>query len=115
VFEETGLRLRVIRGEDEAWLVARAFDEFDPGRPAVLCDSGGSTLGWGSLRRGDTTCGEACPRGVGNTVRFAHLRDRPEPCQRLSGSHCDGALGKIRVESGCGLIVTGGTSVLRAG
>jgi predicted Ser/Thr protein kinase len=108
---ETGVRLRLISGADEARLMARGLSELPLRPPAMLCDLGGATLEWVWLRDGHEPEFGSVPLGaIRNEYRLAPLRDTPEAYLRESDAVCDAALASIGVDEPVNIVFTGGTS-----
>ncbi len=108
---ETGVRLRVISGEDEAKLMARAFLLTGRGGSFLLSDLGGATLEWAWIEEGKpTNCGSLPLGAIRNEHLFRRLRGDPESYLRESAIHCDSRLEALPAVPGTAILVTGGTA-----
>jgi exopolyphosphatase/guanosine-5'-triphosphate,3'-diphosphate pyrophosphatase len=108
---ETGIRIRVISGEDEAILMARSFCMDRAAGPTLLCDIGGATTQWAVVLGGKPAGFGTLPLGaIRNEYRFRHLRKDLEAYLRECAGHCDSLLAGVEVPSGASVRPTGGTA-----
>ena len=108
---ETGIRIRVISGEDEARLMARASPERKRAGTFLLCDLGGATTEWARIQNGAGTAWGSLPLGaIRNEYRFRHLRGDPEEYVRRSRVYCDEHLGALPAIPGTAVLAAGGTA-----
>ena len=85
VMSETGVRIRVISGSDEAQLMARGFREYSDERPVLFCDLGGATMEWAYLKDEDRGKWGASPWGRSATSTSSTTS------RRIRSSTCGGA------------------------
>jgi exopolyphosphatase/pppGpp-phosphohydrolase len=108
---QTGVRVRVISGEDEAKLMAKDFSEQAGGDPAFLIDLGGATMEWVWFKEGRSkACGSLPLGAIRNEYAFRHLRDEPERYLEESAAHCDRLLAPLPFEETTRAVATGGTA-----
>jgi predicted Ser/Thr protein kinase len=108
---ETGVRLRLISGADEARLMARGLRELPTALPTLLCDLGGATLEWMWLRRDRPPQFGSLPLGaIRNQYRLAPHLATPAEYLRESDALCDAQLDRLPVEGPLHVMVTGGTT-----
>src|SRR4030095_3499734 len=108
---ETGVRVRVITGEDEAKLMAKAFPKEKRAKLAVLADLGGATTEWAAIDGGDVrACGSLPLGAIRNEYRFRRLRSDPERYLAESAEHCDAVLAPVSAPGGASVLATGGTA-----
>jgi predicted Ser/Thr protein kinase len=108
---ETGVRLRLISGTDEARLMARGLRELPAELPALLCDLGGATLEWMWLRRDRPPTFGSLPLGaIRNQYRLAPFLAAPDEYLRESDAFCDVQLDRLPVEGRVHVMFTGGTT-----
>jgi exopolyphosphatase / guanosine-5'-triphosphate,3'-diphosphate pyrophosphatase len=108
---ETGVRLRVISGEDEAKLMARSFLLAGRGGAFLLCDLGGATLEWAFIEQGtQLKCGSLPLGAIRNEHLFRRLRGNPESYLRESALFCDSRLAVLPAVPGTAILATGGTA-----
>jgi len=111
VGRHTGLRIRVISGEDEARLMAKCLPAEKRQGVVVLCDLGGATLQWTWIEDGKTKGWGSQPLGaIRNEYEFRHLRTRLEEYLRESTKYCDERLLALPVLDGGTVLATGGTA-----
>lgn len=113
VMTETGVRIRVISGSDEAQLMARGFREYSDERPVLFCDLGGATMEWAYLKDEDRGKWGSQPLGaIRNEYLFDDLKKDPVEYLRRSSEYCDARLADWPVEYAPDLkvVATGGTS-----
>ena len=109
---ETGVRIRVISGADEAMLMARGFRDLHIDAPAVLCDLGGATLEWvfmdesGSARSGSERLG-----AIRNEYAFAALKGSPDEYLERSAAYCDEILAQLPWTGTPVVVAAGGTAL----
>jgi exopolyphosphatase/guanosine-5'-triphosphate,3'-diphosphate pyrophosphatase len=106
-----GLRLRVIRGEDEARLMAKCY-ETRPGQESTLLgDLGGASLEWVWIRKGASPAWGSVPLGaIRNHYLFGALKDAPEELLRRSREYCRSCLEALPIPAGTPVTTTGGTA-----
>jgi len=108
---ETGVRPRVISGQDEAALMARGFRELGISAPAVMCDLGGASLEWAFMPgRGAAQSGSLPLGAIRNKYRFARLEHAPQEWLAQSSAYCDEALATLPVAGAPRIVATGGTA-----
>jgi exopolyphosphatase/guanosine-5'-triphosphate,3'-diphosphate pyrophosphatase len=108
---ETGVRVRVISGPDEAGLMARGFRDQAIATPALLCDLGGATMEWAWFGAGgESECGSEPLGAIRNEYLFAKWRARPDEYLERSVRHCDGALARLPCSPSAAVVATGGTA-----
>lgn len=96
VLRETGVRMRIISGSDEAGLMARCFAVGDPGRSAFIFDLGGATLEWALLIGGSHRDRGSLPLGAirGEYALREHRGDLAAYLQH-GASWCDRVLATL--------------------
>ncbi len=108
---ETGVRIRVISGRDEATLMGRGFRELPVTAPAMLCDLGGATMEWVWLGgAGESVCGSAPLGAIRNHYRFPEVGADPAAFVQRSAEHCDQILTELPSAPSAQLVATGGTA-----
>lgn len=111
ILKETGVRPRVIGGDDEASLMARGFRELAIAPPAVMCDLGGASLEWAYMPREGATRSGSLPLGaIRLSYQLAHLEGSPEEHRAAAAAACDAVLARMAVEAGARVVATGGTA-----
>ncbi len=110
VQSETGVRVRVIGGRDEAKLMARTFTA--PASETVLLgDLGGATTEWARIDAGRLRdCGSVRLGAIRNHCRFARYRRSPEEFARRNREYCDAALAELPISPPTRVLATGGTA-----
>lgn len=107
---ETGIRPRVISGQDEAALMARGFRELAIAPPAVMVDLGGASLEWAWLPASGSQRSGSLPLGaIRNQYRFAALEGTAEH-RRAAAAHCDQLLAPLPIVAPARVVATGGTA-----
>jgi exopolyphosphatase/guanosine-5'-triphosphate,3'-diphosphate pyrophosphatase len=111
VRDETGVRLRVISGQDEAKLMARDYQSPRGPEPAFLFDLGGATTEWACFESGAAKAWGSLPLGA---IRNEYLfpgdhKDAGEYLQKHA-AHCDEVLARLPVRAPSRAIATGGTA-----
>ncbi|HTM19496.1 MAG TPA: hypothetical protein VL172_03280 [Kofleriaceae bacterium] len=108
---ETGIRPRVISGQDEAALMARGFRELAIAAPAVMVDLGGASLEWAWMPQAGTVRSGSLPLGaIRNKYRFADREGDPAGYLEASRAHCDQALATLPITGRARVVATGGTA-----
>jgi exopolyphosphatase/pppGpp-phosphohydrolase len=108
---QTGIRLRVITGEDEAKLMAKGFARAPRGGSVLLCDLGGATTEWAWMLDGAAQSWGSLPLGaIRNEYRFGSLRGDAAGYLTASSEHCDKVLASLVVPSPTNVMATGGTA-----
>ncbi len=108
--EQTGVRPRVISGQDEAALMARGFRELHVAPPAVMVDLGGSSLEWAWMPHGaGVRSGSLALGAIRNKYRFAD-REGSADYVSASAAHCDAALAGLPITGTARVVATGGTA-----
>ena len=107
----TGVRIRVISGEDEAMLMARGFARQGFDEPVILCDLGGATTEWVWLKEGRRGQWGSLPLGaIRNEYKFRNFRDLPVDYLQRSSSYCDSVLKFLPFNRPVKVLATGGTA-----
>ena len=111
VKEETGVRIRVIGGADEAKLMSRDFRNHSKDSSVFLFDLGGATMEWAWFEEGNSRGWGSLPLGaIRNEYSFRHLSsDHPKYLQE-SAFYCDHQLEKLPLKERVEIIGTGGTT-----
>jgi exopolyphosphatase/guanosine-5'-triphosphate,3'-diphosphate pyrophosphatase len=111
ILDETGVRVRVISGADEAKLMARDFHASSGGGSAFLFDLGGATMEWAWFDRGAHRNWGSLPLGaIRNEYLFRrHAGDRVHYVQ-ASSAHIDAELRRLPFDSIERVVGTGGTA-----
>jgi exopolyphosphatase/pppGpp-phosphohydrolase len=108
---ETGIRVRVISGQDEARLMARAFVRESRAGSFLICDLGGATTQWAWVEDGAIRALGSLPLGaIRNEYRFRELKDDPPEYLRIASRYCDDRLGDVPEVPSTSLLATGGTA-----
>ncbi len=108
--KESGLRLRVISGKDEAKLMARGFKAKSSGS-VVLGDLGGATTEWAWIEGGRTKSWGSLRLGaIRQGCLLRELEDQPESYLEKGRELCDLELRGLPVETKSALLFTGGTA-----
>jgi len=112
VKKETGIRIRVISGIDEARLMARDFHLQSTGSgPTLLVDLGGATLEWAYMDGHIYRDWGSLPLGaIRNQHRFEGDQKDPALYLQKSSKYCDEALRSIPVHGALQVVATGGTA-----
>ncbi len=107
---ETGLRIRVITGEDEAKLMAKDFAAQTAGESIFLFDLGGATMEWAWFEASTAKqCGSVPLGAIRNEYAFRRLRKDHAAYLADSVAFCDGRLKSLPVVGSATVIGTGGT------
>lgn len=107
----TGVRIRVISGEDEAMLMARGFARQGFDEPVILCDLGGATTEWVWLKDGRRGQWGSMPLGaIRNEYKFRNFRDLPVDYLQRSSSYCDSVLKFLPFNRPVKVLATGGSA-----
>jgi len=108
---ETGLRLRVISGEDEARLMAKDFLKRRGLVSAYVFDLGGATTEWALIEAGSIDHWGSLPLGaIRQQHFFKHLQGDPASYLKETAAGCDGCLKELPVSPDKQIVVTGGTA-----
>ncbi|HVR75010.1 MAG TPA: hypothetical protein VMT52_11785, partial [Planctomycetota bacterium] len=109
--EETGIRLRVISGEDEAKLMAKCLPREESEASILLCDVGGATTEWAWIERGTGKAWGSLPLGaIRNQYRFRGIQGSPSYLGE-SVRRTDEVLSSLIVPpAGTRIMATGGTA-----
>ena len=108
--KESGLRLRVISGKDEAKLMARGFKATSSGS-VVLGDVGGATTEWAWIEGGRTKKWGSLRLGaIRHRCLLRELDDQPEAYLERGRELCDLELRGLPVATKSALLITGGTA-----
>jgi exopolyphosphatase/pppGpp-phosphohydrolase len=107
---ETGLRIRVISGEDEAKLMAKDFAAHTAEGSTFLFDLGGATMEWAWFDAGETKqCGSVPLGAIRNEYAFKRLRSDHERYLSESAAFCDERLASLPPVGAATVVGTGGT------
>ncbi|HVR76094.1 MAG TPA: hypothetical protein VMT52_17315 [Planctomycetota bacterium] len=108
---ESGIRLRVITGEDEAKLMAKCLPREESEASVLLCDVGGATTEWAWIERGTGRAWGSLPLGaIRNQYRFRELQGSPSYLGE-SVRATDEVLSSLIVPpAGTRVMATGGTA-----
>ena len=111
VKDRTGVRIRVISGEDEAMLMARGFALQGFHEPVILCDLGGATTEWVWLKDGKRGQWGSMPLGaIRNEYKFGAYKDAPTDYLQRSSAYCDSVLKFLPFNTPVKVLVTGGSA-----
>jgi len=107
----TGVRVRVISGEDEAKLMARDFRGQAGDESVFLLDLGGATSEWAWFEEGALrACGSVPLGAIRNEYLLLPFKDDPEAYLARSASLCDGVLAPLPVPHRQGVVAIGGSA-----
>jgi exopolyphosphatase/pppGpp-phosphohydrolase len=96
VYAETALPMKVMRGVDEARLIASAARKAKLAAPALITDLGGSTLEYAELADGSKgRFGSIALGAIRNHHRFSAVAHDTEQYLRHSAAYCDDQLGEV--------------------
>ncbi|MBI4605742.1 MAG: hypothetical protein HY721_27565 [Planctomycetes bacterium] len=108
---DTGIRVRVIDGQDEARLMARSLRMEKREGSVLVCDLGGATTEWVRLQDGSLKGLGSLPLGaIRNEYRFRTLKGDPQGYLEASARGCDEALRGLEAPAGTAVLATGGTA-----
>lgn len=111
VSDETGVRIRVISGEDEAGLMAKGFQKQLDVTPSVFCDLGGATMEWVWMKTHRYGRWGSLPIGaIRNEYLFRSLEKQPSEYVQKSSSYCDCQLSALPFDGKVSVVFTGGTA-----
>ncbi len=106
----TGVRVRVISGEDEALLMAKDYRNEAGNRSVCLFDLGGATTEWAWFQGGEIErCGSLTLGAIRSACLFGHLTDDAATYLNTSADYCDGKLASLPVHGEVAVVGTGGT------
>ena len=110
VKERTGLRLRVISGEDEAKLMAKSLPDIGAGS-TVVADLGGATTEWAWIEDGKPrTWGSLLLGAIRNHCAVGDFPVTSPEYLEQSRQFCAAEASKLAGCGRCALLVTGGTA-----
>ena len=109
---DTGVRVRIIGGSDEAKLMARDFNLQSAAKSAtLLIDLGGATLEWAYLDERSYRNWGSLPLGaIRNEYLFHKHRSDPGGYLKESSTYCDEVLAKLPFRGPAQVVATGGTA-----
>jgi exopolyphosphatase/guanosine-5'-triphosphate,3'-diphosphate pyrophosphatase len=111
VKQETGVRIRVISGADEAKLMARDFTRHTAGRSVFLFDLGGATTEWAWFDRGEPRqCGSLRLGAIRNEYALRPYRENRAAYLTESAQRCDEQLASLPFREPVDVVATGGTA-----
>ncbi len=106
----TGVRVRVISGEDEALLMAKDYRKDAAGRSVFLFDLGGATTEWAWFENGEIrSTGSLTLGAIRSTCLFGHLAANHAVYLNASADYCDQKLAAVPVHGTPAAVGTGGT------
>lgn len=108
---ETGIRLRVISGEDEAKLMAKCLPREESEASVLLCDLGGATTEWAWIERGTGKAWGSLPLGaIRSQYRFRALQGTPSYLEETIRATDEVLSSLIVPPAGTRVMATGGTA-----
>lgn len=110
--DETGVRVRVISGPDEAKLMARSFlKDSLYGASVLLADLGGATMEWAWCPGGKLdSCGSLSLGAIRNQYAVEADPGDPDRYVRAAADYCDEKLADFSLQRAEHILVTGGTA-----